>query len=68
MDDLHTRSGERWPHGFLFERTWQLRSTVRACDACYLALAGALGATLLTPDCRLAAAPGVRCPIECPPG
>jgi len=33
-------------------------------DACYVALAEAIGCPLLTADQRLAAAPGPRCPIE----
>jgi predicted nucleic acid-binding protein len=39
---------------------WQLRDNVQAADACFVALAEALDATLVTTDLRLAAAPGVR--------
>ena len=48
----------------LLRRIWQLRDNLTSYDACYLALAEALGASLLTRDSRLARTPGVRCPIE----
>jgi predicted nucleic acid-binding protein len=48
----------------LLRRIWQLQDNLTAYDACYLALAEALGASLLTRDARLAETPGVRCPIE----
>lgn len=48
----------------LLRRIWQLRDNVTSYDACYLALAEALGAPLLTRDSRLAKTPGVRCPVE----
>jgi len=45
-------------------RMWQLRHNVSAYDATYVALAEAVGATaLLTTDEKLAAAPGVTCPV-----
>jgi predicted nucleic acid-binding protein len=37
---------------------------VRPFDAIYMALAEALGTTLITLDARLARAPGPACPIE----
>ena len=52
------------PAAPLLRRVWELRGNVSAYDACYLALAEALDATLLTADARLAAAPGMRCRIE----
>jgi predicted nucleic acid-binding protein len=48
----------------LLRRIWQLRDNLTSYDACYLALAEALGVSLLTMDSRLAKTPGVRCPIE----
>jgi len=48
----------------LLRRIWQLRDTLTSYDACYVALAEALGASLLTRDSRLAKTPGARCPIE----
>lgn len=54
----------RHPHHRLLARVWQFRSNLTAYDATYVALAEALGATLLTADRRLANAPGVRAPVE----
>jgi predicted nucleic acid-binding protein len=62
--DLAAWPGERFGHRALLDRAWELRETVRGPDAMYVALAEALGATLLTTDGRLAAAPGPTCPIE----
>ena len=66
VDDLRTWPGERWPHQPLLARAWQLRHNVRSYDALYVALAEALGATLLTLDQRLATAAGLRCAVEVP--
>jgi predicted nucleic acid-binding protein len=67
VEDLADWAGERFSHRLLLERAWQLRSNVRGWDAMYVALAEALGATLLTRDERLASAPGPTCPIEVVP-
>ena len=64
VEDLRDWGGERVGHRTLLARAWQLRDTVRSWDAVYVALAEALDAPLLTPDARLAAAPGPRCRIE----
>ena len=48
----------------LIPRAAALRSNVTAYDAMYVALAEQLGCTLLTGETRLAAAAGVRCPVE----
>lgn len=64
VDDLRDWPGERYGHQALLDRVWGLRDTVRGWDAVYVALAEALGATLITVDTRLAAAPGPRCRIE----
>lgn len=47
-------------------RASDLRDTVTGYDACYVALAEALGCALLTADARLAGAAGARCEIELP--
>jgi predicted nucleic acid-binding protein len=44
----------RYPHHPLLPRVWELRASVTAYDAVYLALAEVLGAPLLTLDRRLA--------------
>lgn len=46
----------RYPHLPLLERAWALRGQLTAYDALYVALAEALGATLVTTDRRLARA------------
>ncbi len=64
MVDLLALRVERVPHGPLLARCWELRANVTTYDAAYIALAEALGVTLLTLDQRLANAPGARCPVE----
>ncbi|MFN2565152.1 MAG: type II toxin-antitoxin system VapC family toxin [Gemmatimonadaceae bacterium] len=54
----------RYAHEPLLPRVWALRANMTAYDAAYVALAEALGATLLTRDERLASAPGTRAKIE----
>ncbi len=58
---------QRHPMVGLLARMWQLRANVSAYDAAYVALAEALGCTLMTADGRLARAPGPRCVIEVVP-
>ncbi len=53
-----------YPTGPLLRRVWELRQHVSAYDACYIALAEAVGYPLLTADRRLASAPGIRCAVE----
>ena len=48
----------RYPHQPLLPRIWALRPNMTAYDAAYVALAEALGATLLTRDERLSTATG----------
>ena len=62
--DLVTMRLRRVSHGGLLERCWELRHTLTTYDAAYVALAEALGVTLLTADARLARAPGTRCQVE----
>ncbi len=61
VEDLATWPGERVGHRPLLPRAWELRDTVRAADAVYVALAEALDVPLLTLDRRLVAAPGPTC-------
>jgi predicted nucleic acid-binding protein len=47
-------------------RVWELRETVTAYDAWYVALAEALDVPLATVDTKLARAPGPRCSFVLP--
>ena len=64
VEDLRDWPGERFAHQPLLDRVWELKGSIRAWDAFYVALAEVLGATLVTSDLRLAAAAGPRCEIE----
>lgn len=64
LDDLLELPIRRHPHGLLLERAWQLRQSVTAYDAMYVALAEALGAPLVTRDGRLARAHGHRARVD----
>ena len=57
LEDLRDLPLSRYPHDFLIPRIWGLRATLTAYDAVYVALAELLGATLLTCDSKIAAAP-----------
>ena len=54
----------RYPHRPFLDRIWELRDTLTPYDACYVALAEAVGAPLVTLDATLAKATGVRCRFE----
>ncbi|MGI8758858.1 MAG: type II toxin-antitoxin system VapC family toxin [Acidimicrobiales bacterium] len=45
----------------LLARVWELRHSLTAYDATYVALAEAIGCRLLTADAKLAGAPGPLC-------
>ena len=53
----------RYAAGPLLERIWELRQTIAAYDAMYVALAEQLGCALVTADARLSGAPGLRCAV-----
>ncbi len=54
---------DRYAMTGLLDRVWQLRGNLSAYDATYIAVAEALGCSLVTADRRLAAATGPTCPI-----
>lgn len=54
----------RYEHTPLLRRIWELRDNLTAYDAAYVALAEALGATLLTRDAKLARARRLRADVE----
>jgi predicted nucleic acid-binding protein len=66
LEDLSDLDLTRYPHLPFIERVWELRANLTAYDAVFVALAEALGATLVTTDSRLARAPGARVEIETP--
>lgn len=53
LTDLADLPLERYPHGALLPRVWELRRNFTAYDAAYLALAEVLEAPLITCDGRL---------------
>jgi predicted nucleic acid-binding protein len=63
LADLAALPIQRIPHLPLLGRVWELRDNLSAYDACYVALAEALGAELLTADGRIKRATGVRCQV-----
>jgi predicted nucleic acid-binding protein len=66
LADLAGLDIARYPHDLLLPRVWELRTSVTAYDAVYLALAELLGAPLLTLDRRLARARGHGARVEVP--
>ena len=64
LQDLMALPFPRYPASQLLARAFELRNTVSACDAVYVALAELLGATLVTLDARLSRAPGIRCAVR----
>jgi predicted nucleic acid-binding protein len=56
LDDLRVMRVQRYWHGPLLARIWDFRHNFSAYDACYLALAEALDATLLTCDKAMSSA------------
>jgi predicted nucleic acid-binding protein len=58
LEDLGDLPLRRYPHDFLIPRIWELRATLTAYDAAYVALAELLDAALLTCDGKIASAPG----------
>ena len=55
---------QRHEHAALLDRIWEMRNSVSAYDACYVALAEALDAPLLTFDAKLSRAQGHHARIE----
>jgi predicted nucleic acid-binding protein len=64
LADLAVMPLQRAPHRPLLARCWELCDNLSIYDASYVALAEALGTSLLTGDRRLARATGPRCRIE----
>ena len=64
LEDFSDLALERYPHVVLRPRSWELRETLTAYDAQYVALAELLDAPLVTADGPLSRAPGPRCRID----
>jgi predicted nucleic acid-binding protein len=64
LSDLLDLPIVRHPHTLLLPRIWELRRSISAYDAAYVALAESLGSPLLTRDARLARSHGHRARIE----
>lgn len=64
VQDLANLRIVRYPHFILLLRVWQLRHTLSAYDAAYVALAEQLNAPLITRDRRLTSASGHGARIE----
>lgn len=56
LDDLQALPVLRYPARAIIDRAWDLRHTLSACDAQYVALAQTLPAALLTTDERMTSA------------
>lgn len=64
LDALSALPIVRYTHVALRDRVWELRHNLTPYDAVSVALAEALDASLVTGDRAIAAAPGVRCPVQ----
>ncbi|MEQ8861152.1 MAG: type II toxin-antitoxin system VapC family toxin [Pseudomonadales bacterium] len=64
LDDFRALPIRRFRHAALWQDIWRLRRNLTAYDACYVALARQLEATLVTRDERIARAPGVGINVE----
>jgi predicted nucleic acid-binding protein len=64
LQDLADIPLTRYPHDFLIPRIWELRATLTAYDAAYVALAELLDAPLLTCDGKIASASGHHANVE----
>jgi predicted nucleic acid-binding protein len=64
LKGMHDWRLERHEQTALLERIWELRNSISAYDASYVALAEMLNAPLLTFDAKLSRAHGHRAKIE----
>ena len=67
LDAWHHLAVTRYGLTALLDRIWQLRGSLSAYDAGYVALAESLSCALVTADARLSRAPGLRCVVTVVP-
>jgi predicted nucleic acid-binding protein len=67
LDTWRRLAATRYAVHTLLERIWRLRANLSAYDAGYVALAEALGCSLVTADARLSHTPGIRCAVTVVP-
>lgn len=67
LDTFRRLGMTRYPVFAFLERVWELRESLSAYDASYVAVAELLHCSLLTADARLSRAPGIRCPVTVVP-
>ncbi len=66
LDGMRDWTLVRHEHTALLGRIWELKDSISAYDACYVALAETLNAPLLTLDAKLSRAHGHHAKIEMP--
>ena len=66
VDALRDARVRRHSHLPFLRRIWQLRASVTAADAAFVALAESLGVALVTTDASLSRAPGIHCDVVTP--
>ncbi len=64
LDDFRALPIRRFRHAALWQDVWQLRRNLTGYDACYVALARLLDATLVTRDERIARSPDTGIDVE----
>lgn len=64
LDDFRGLPIRRFRHAPLWDDVWKLRRNLTGYDACYVALARQLEATLVTRDERIARAPDLGIDVE----
>lgn len=64
FDDYRALPIRRFRHAAPWQGVWLLRPNLTAYDACYVALARQLEATLVTRDERTARAPGMGIDVQ----
>ena len=64
LEDFRDLPLNCYPHDLLLQRVWELRATLTAYDAVYVALAELLDAPLLTCDAKIASASGHDADVE----